>query len=154
MATSCQKQAYLCLFLVAMRIEIINNTRGGIESEIWERGDWGANSSPGYSFIHGFFYFSTSNNGEENFSYRFLLLLRWLLRKHQFDQLALGPTSGTGICPPIAAFPFVFTEEDYDAPSSVIYNLYGNACEFDKSKSVAIFKDKSKLKGKSVVTVN
>ena len=27
--------------------------------------------------------------------------------------------------PPIAAFPFVFTEKDYDAPSSVIYNLYG-----------------------------
>ena len=45
--------------------------------------------------------------------------------KHQFNQLALGPQSGTRICPPIAAFPFVFTEKDYDALSSVIYNLYG-----------------------------
>ena len=33
-------------------IEIINNTRGGIEGKIWERGDWGANSSPGCSLIH------------------------------------------------------------------------------------------------------
>ena len=28
------------------RIEIINNTRGDIEGRIWERGDWGTNSSP------------------------------------------------------------------------------------------------------------
>ena len=33
-------------------IEIINNTRGDIEGKIWERGDWGANSSPGCSLIH------------------------------------------------------------------------------------------------------
>ena len=36
-------------------IEIKNNTRGprgGIEGEIWERGDWGANSSPACSLIH------------------------------------------------------------------------------------------------------
>ena len=33
-------------------IEIINNTRGNIEGKIWERGDWGANSSPGCSLIH------------------------------------------------------------------------------------------------------
>ena len=31
---------------VAKSIEIINNTSGGIEGEFWERGDWGANSSP------------------------------------------------------------------------------------------------------------
>ena len=35
-------------------IEIINNTRGDIEGKIWERGDWGANSSPGCSLIHDF----------------------------------------------------------------------------------------------------
>ena len=35
-----------------LSIEIINNTRGGIEGEIWERDDWGANSSPGCSLIH------------------------------------------------------------------------------------------------------
>ena len=35
-----------------LTIEIINNTRGGIEGEIWERGDWGANSSPVCSLIH------------------------------------------------------------------------------------------------------
>ena len=42
-----------------LTIEIINNTRGGIEGEIWERGDWGANSSPVHSFtmLDGFFYF-------------------------------------------------------------------------------------------------
>ena len=51
-----------------MPIEIINNTRGGIEGKIGERDDWGANSSPGCSLIHdvpeikkvvldGFFYF-------------------------------------------------------------------------------------------------
>ena len=33
-------------------IEIINNTRGGIEGEIWERDDWGANSCRGCSLIH------------------------------------------------------------------------------------------------------
>ena len=33
-------------------IEIINNTRGGIEGKIGERGVWGANSSPGCSLIH------------------------------------------------------------------------------------------------------
>ena len=33
-------------------IEIINNTRGGIEGKIGERDDWGANSSPGCSLIH------------------------------------------------------------------------------------------------------
>ena len=33
-------------------IEIINNTRGGIEGKIGERDDWGANSSPGCSFTH------------------------------------------------------------------------------------------------------
>ena len=33
-------------------IEIINNTRGDIEGKIWERGYWGANSSPGCSLIH------------------------------------------------------------------------------------------------------
>ena len=38
--------------------------------------------------------------------------------------IEIGPASGTRICPPIAAFPFVFTEKDYDALSSVIYNLY------------------------------
>ena len=37
---------------LGMSIEIINNTRGGIEGEIWERGDWGANSSPVCSLIH------------------------------------------------------------------------------------------------------
>ena len=35
-------------------IEIINNTRGSIEGEIWERDDWGANSCPGCSPIHDF----------------------------------------------------------------------------------------------------
>ena len=35
-----------------LSIEIINYTRGGIEGEIWERDDWGANSSPGCSLIH------------------------------------------------------------------------------------------------------
>ena len=35
-------------------IEIINNTRGGIEGKIGERDDWGANSSPGCSLIHDF----------------------------------------------------------------------------------------------------
>ena len=44
-------------------IEIINNTRGGIESKIGERGVWWAYSSPGCSLIHdvpdkkGFFNF-------------------------------------------------------------------------------------------------
>ena len=48
-------------------IEIINNTRGGIEGKIGKRGVWGANSSPGCSLIYdvpdkkvvldGFFYF-------------------------------------------------------------------------------------------------
>ena len=38
--------------LPSLPIEIINNTRGGIEGEIWERGDWGANSSPVCSLIH------------------------------------------------------------------------------------------------------
>ena len=33
-------------------IEIINNTRVDIEGKIWERGYWGANSSPGCSLIH------------------------------------------------------------------------------------------------------
>ena len=33
-------------------IEIVNNTRGGIEGEFWERGDWGANSSTVCSLIH------------------------------------------------------------------------------------------------------
>ena len=33
-------------------IEIINNTRGGIEGKIGERDDWGANSRPGCSLIH------------------------------------------------------------------------------------------------------
>ena len=33
-------------------IEIINNTRGGIEGKIGERDDWGANSSRGCSLIH------------------------------------------------------------------------------------------------------
>ena len=33
-------------------IEIINNTRGGIEGKIGEHDDWGANSSPGCSLIH------------------------------------------------------------------------------------------------------
>ena len=33
-------------------IEIINNTRGGNEGKIGERGVWGANSSPGCSLIH------------------------------------------------------------------------------------------------------
>ena len=32
--------------------EIINNTRRDIEGKIWERGDWGANPSPGCSLIH------------------------------------------------------------------------------------------------------
>ena len=44
-----------CLHLkrdINITIEIINNTRGGIEGEIWERGDWGANSSPVCSLIH------------------------------------------------------------------------------------------------------
>ena len=36
-----------------------------------------------------------------------------------------GYCAGTGICTPIDVFPFVFTEKDYDALSSVIYNLYG-----------------------------
>ena len=36
----------------ASAIEIINNTRGDIEGKIWERGYWGANSSPGCSLIH------------------------------------------------------------------------------------------------------
>ena len=34
-------------------IEIINNTRVVIEGKKWERGYWGANSSPGCSLIHG-----------------------------------------------------------------------------------------------------
>ena len=44
----------LFLFLNTPRklIEIINNTRGNIEGKIWERGYWGANSSPGCSLIH------------------------------------------------------------------------------------------------------
>ena len=33
-------------------IEIINNTREDIEGKILERGDWGANSSPGCSLTH------------------------------------------------------------------------------------------------------
>ena len=33
-------------------IEIVNNTRGGIKGEFWERGDWGANSSPVCLLIH------------------------------------------------------------------------------------------------------
>ena len=33
-------------------IENINNTRGDIEGKIRERGDWGANSSPGCSLVH------------------------------------------------------------------------------------------------------
>ena len=33
-------------------IEIINNTRGGIGGEIWERGNSGENSSPVCSLIH------------------------------------------------------------------------------------------------------
>ena len=33
-------------------IEIKNNTRGDIEGKIWERGYWGANSSPGCSLSH------------------------------------------------------------------------------------------------------
>ena len=33
-------------------IEIINNTRGGMEGKIGERGVWGANSSPGCSLSH------------------------------------------------------------------------------------------------------
>ena len=37
---------------VVTNIEIINNTRGGIEGKIGERGVWGANSSPGCSLIH------------------------------------------------------------------------------------------------------
>ena len=41
-----------CNKLVIFVIETINNTRGGIEGEIWERDDWGANSSPGCSLIH------------------------------------------------------------------------------------------------------
>ena len=32
--------------------EIINNTGGDFEGKIWERGDWGANPSPGRSLIH------------------------------------------------------------------------------------------------------
>ena len=38
--------------LVVYAIEIINNTRGGIEGKIGERGVWGANSNPGCSLIH------------------------------------------------------------------------------------------------------
>ena len=37
---------------VAAHIEIINNTRGGIEGKIEERVVWGTNSSPGCSLIH------------------------------------------------------------------------------------------------------
>ena len=33
-------------------IENINNAREDIEGKIWERGYWGANSSPGCSLIH------------------------------------------------------------------------------------------------------
>ena len=36
----------------SLNIEIINNTRGGIEGEIWERDDWGTNSCPGCSLFH------------------------------------------------------------------------------------------------------
>ena len=107
-------------------IEIINNTRGGIEGKIGERVAWGENLSPGCSLIRDvpdkkvvfrqiFLLFklffavkywkyhsrlskvikpiekstilptkpkTTSNNGEKNISYWFLLLLWWLLRKH------------------------------------------------------------------------
>ena len=47
---------FISIFRVATstvcNIEIINNTRGGIEGKIGERDDWGANSSPGCSLIH------------------------------------------------------------------------------------------------------
>ena len=33
-------------------IEVINNTRGGIEGKIWERTFWEANSSPGCLLIY------------------------------------------------------------------------------------------------------
>ena len=41
-----------CFHKGKLVIEIINNTRGGIEGKIGERDDWGANSSPGCSLIH------------------------------------------------------------------------------------------------------
>ena len=37
---------------LASIIEIISNTRGGIEGEFWERDNWEANSSPVCSLIH------------------------------------------------------------------------------------------------------
>ena len=40
------------MILDVVTIEIINNTRRGIEGKIGERGVWGANSSPGCSLIH------------------------------------------------------------------------------------------------------
>ena len=47
-----KRENFVKLYTGATNIEIINNTRGGIEGEIWERGDWGANSSPVCSLIH------------------------------------------------------------------------------------------------------
>ena len=40
------------LKLAIVIIEIINNTRVVIEGKKWERGYWGANSSPGCPLIH------------------------------------------------------------------------------------------------------
>ena len=37
---------------LSISLTIHDDTRGGIVGEIWERGDWGANSSPGCSLIH------------------------------------------------------------------------------------------------------
>ena len=45
---------------VLPNIEIINNTRGGIEGEIWERGDWGQIQVPyvhSFTMLDGFSYF-------------------------------------------------------------------------------------------------
>ena len=36
-------------------IEIINNTRGGIEGKIWERGDWGGGNFKSRMFTHSRF---------------------------------------------------------------------------------------------------
>ena len=43
---------YAYYVYVSFTIEIINNTRGGIEGKTGERVVWGANSSPGCSLTH------------------------------------------------------------------------------------------------------
>ena len=54
-------------------IEIINNTRGGIEGKIGERDDWGANSSPGCSLIH--------DVPDKKSRFRRVFLLNYLIKK-------------------------------------------------------------------------